>query len=366
MKKNGNNNKDAINLWGHDFNRTKLGLDEEQVVSFVTELISERDSLIKRQEHLSSLVQLAERTVAEADNIAKQVKDEALHQAKTESDQIVALAEEQAQQVIEEKRAEAVEIAKKDADAIKADADKEAKLLLKKTHKSIQSELKSTSKQLYSQLLSQFENLKQQVASAEEEFEQTLSQSTALSTPITMTDESDGNTTLDTDKDPEATNKITHDMLIEDGEQIETTDQLDTSDAELEVSESTEAEEATDSKKETVELEILPPVDISKVMGIMTYLDNLPEVENTELIPLTDKPLIEVFLHESIPLIDALETLAEVEHAEEVDGGETNAAVDAAYANDKRRKIQIILSGKSVLDESEDKQNKDAPKILSS
>ncbi len=76
--KNNSNNKDAIKLWGHDFVRAKSGLDEEQVVSFVNGLISERDTLIKRQEHLSSLLKLAERTVAEADNVAKQVKEEAI------------------------------------------------------------------------------------------------------------------------------------------------------------------------------------------------------------------------------------------------------------------------------------------------
>jgi F0F1-type ATP synthase membrane subunit b/b' len=362
VKKNGNNNKDAINLWGHDFNRTKSGLDEEQVVSFVSELISERDSLIKRQEHLSSLVQLAERTVAEADNIAKQVKDEALNQAKVESDKIVAQAEEQAHQVIEERKTEAIEIAKKDAKAIKTDAEKEAKLLLKQTQKSIQSELKSTSKQLFSQLLSEFENIKQQVISSEADFEQMMSQSIMQSDATTITDDSNSNTSLDTDTDLETTD----DVQPNNGEQIDTTDQLETSETKLEVPVSTNGEEVLDSRKETVELEILPPVDISKVMGIMTYLDNIPEVENTELIPLTDKPLIEVFLRESIPLIDTLEALSEVEKAVEVDAEETNAAVDAAYADDKRRKIQITLSDKSVLDESTDKQNNAIPKILTS
>ena len=69
--------KNVIELWGRELDIVKNGLSEAQVVSLVNELISERDTLIKRQEHLSSLVQLAERTVVEADNIAKQVKEEA-------------------------------------------------------------------------------------------------------------------------------------------------------------------------------------------------------------------------------------------------------------------------------------------------
>jgi len=361
VKKNGNN-KDAIKLWGHDFNRAKSGLDEEQVVSFVNELISERDTLIKRQEHLSSLVQLAERTVAEADNIAKQVKEEALEQSKAEADAIIAQAEEQAQQVIEERRTEAVAIAEKDAEAIKAKAEHEAELLLEEKITGIQSELRSTAQRLYTELLSQLENLKQQVTASEADFEQTLSQSVKQPALATMTEES--NITLDTDS--EVSTEVAHSIPAEVPEQIETTDQLDTSESEIETLVFTENQETTDYKKEAVELEILPPVDISKVIGIMTYLDSLPEVENTELIPLTDKPLIEVFLREPIPLIDALRTLSEVERAEEVTDEEVTATIGAAHAEGKRRKIQITLSGKSVLDETKERLNSKVPKILSS
>ena len=98
-------NDGIIELWGQDFNRAKDGLDEEQIVSFVNEIISERDTLLKRQEHLSSLTKLAERTVSEADNLAKRVKEEAEEQAKAEANAIVTKAEEQAQQIIEGKKA---------------------------------------------------------------------------------------------------------------------------------------------------------------------------------------------------------------------------------------------------------------------
>ncbi|GAI80905.1 unnamed protein product, partial [marine sediment metagenome] len=103
MGKNGNNN-DVIELWGHDFGRVRYGLDEEQVVAFVNEVISQRDMFLQRQEHLSSLTKLAERAVAEADNMAKQMSEEAAEQARAEATMIIAKAEEQAQQVIEEKR----------------------------------------------------------------------------------------------------------------------------------------------------------------------------------------------------------------------------------------------------------------------
>jgi len=57
--------------WGRIFKRANPGLDEEQVAAFVTELIRERDWLIKQQEHMFSLIRLAERAVG-SDETARQ------------------------------------------------------------------------------------------------------------------------------------------------------------------------------------------------------------------------------------------------------------------------------------------------------
>jgi hypothetical protein len=54
---------DMIERWGRLFKRANSGLDEEQVTAFVNELIRERDLLIKQQEHMFSLIRLAERAV---------------------------------------------------------------------------------------------------------------------------------------------------------------------------------------------------------------------------------------------------------------------------------------------------------------
>ena len=70
--------KDVTELWGREFNIVKNGLSEDQVVSYVNQLVSEHDMLIQRQEHLSSLTKLAEKTVAEAEKLAEEIKTEAL------------------------------------------------------------------------------------------------------------------------------------------------------------------------------------------------------------------------------------------------------------------------------------------------
>jgi hypothetical protein len=110
-----------------------------------------------------------------------------------------------------------------------------------------------------------------------------------------------------------------------------------------------------------VELEILSPIDVRQIMGIMRHLDSLAEVENTELVPLTDRPLIIVFLREPIPLIEILRALPEVDEVEEI-----TAVADATHAESKRRKLQITLSGNSVLDDAKERLNSEVSHSLSS
>ncbi len=361
MEKNGNS-KGVIELWGHNFKRAKSGLDEEQVVSFVNGLVGERDLLLKRQEHLSSLSELAERTVAEADDVAKRIKEEAEDQAQAETKAIVAKAEEQTQQMIEEKRAEAVAIAEKQAEAIKADAQQQAELLLEERTKRVQSELRDTGQRLYRELLSQLESLKQQVTVLEMDFGRTLTLSQPAQTKPAIVEEKDDITPA---TDSEVSREVSGSILAEALEQVRTVGQSDTSVLEKEAIVSAEKQEATDYKVE-VELLILPPIDISKIMGIMTYLDSLPEVETTELIPLADSPIIIVFLREPMQLIEILETLPEVGQAREVTDGEVTGIAGAAPAEGKRRKIEITLAGNSKLNETKERLNNEVSHILSS
>lgn len=106
-----------------------------------------------------------------------------------------------------------------------------------------------------------------------------------------------------------------------------------------------ENEEAIDYQGE-VELEILPPVDIQQIIGIMRYLDSLSEVETTELIPIADTPRIKVFLNEPVPLMEILRTLPEVSRLKEVTGQE--AASFANTPQNNRRQIQVTLSPQRI------------------
>ncbi len=292
---------DFVELGGAELRRVKNGLDEAQVASFISELISQRDKYRQQEEHLSSLTRLAEKTVTEADKLAQEIKTEAKDQAKAEASAIITKAEEQAQRIIEEKQTEIMNIATEQAEAIKTEAEREAQLLLENQRKKIKLELSNLAHQLYSRLLSELESLKQQVVGLEEEFEHKLPHLAEEIRAITI------------EQDERRDEFV---KLIQTGNR-ESIDEPDW------------------------ELEILPPIDITKIMGVVTYLDSLPEVESTEIIPETDRPSIIVFLREPINLIDVMRTLPEVAQVKE-------DMTDTAGANTKPRKIQMVLLGETV------------------
>jgi len=338
MAKNGSK-EGVVELWGCEFNLAKNGLDEAQIVSFVNELISERDQLIRQAEHLSTLTKLAEKTVVEADKLAEEIEKEAAEQTRAETTAIIAKAEEQARQMIEEKRTESITIATKEAEAIKASAEREAGLLMEHERKRIQPELRDMAQQLYRELLSQLESLKQQVTALEVDFEHKLSQPAEQASIVTMENE------------PSSV-------------QVPATTQQ-ASKVEEKAPLSAESQDKPTYNDE-VELEILPPIDVKQIMGIMRYLDSLAEIENTELIPLIDRPLIIVSPREPMHLIEILRTFPEVDEAKEVTDEEITAVTDADYAEGMRRKIRITLSGSSVLDEAKKRLGSEVSHTLSS
>jgi hypothetical protein len=91
------------------------------------------------------------------------------------------------------------------------------------------------------------------------------------------------------------------------------------------------------------EVQILPPIDIMQALGVMTSLDNLPEIRKTELIPDIKKPIISIFVSKPLNLIDKLRALP---HVAEIKEGATNGSGNGA--DGKSRKVQIVLSEKSI------------------
>ena len=384
---------DVIVLGEREFKRVKNGLDEAQVTSFIDELIKERDKLSKSQDHIASLNRLAERNIVEADKLAAQIKTEATEQAKAESAAIIDKAKEQARQMTEKKIAEAVEIANEQANTIKVKAEEEAALLLENQRNKIRSELRNLVNQQFGYMLEELENLKQQATAVQAEFGNKLSESKKENSTVTekvaektvaaaaeimkerdtivaeetdaaaaeITKESDTTVAEETDA---AAAEITKESDTTVAEEIDATvakmakendttvlekskapvEHLEPSQATDHTGENTEfsrlfqIEEQAESDKPQWEVEILPPFDISKIMEVVSLLDQLPEVANTEMIvPQIDMPSILVFLHKPMNVVDVLQKMPAVDHVEEV-------STDTAATNGKPRKVRIGLS----------------------
>ena len=363
MAKN-DSKENVVELWGHEFNLTKNGLDEAQVASFVNELISERDLLTQRVEHLSTLTKLAEKTIVEADKLAEELKKEAIDQAKAEAKAIIAKADEQAQTMIEEKRTEIINIATEEAEAIKANAEREAELLIEQQRGRIHPEIRDMAQRLYRELLSQLESLKQQVTTSEIEFEHKLSQPLEQVSTVKIKEEPPPTQAPVDIPQESSTLSAGAETSPENMEDIPVESQQPNQ-TEEKTPPSVDSQEKSTYEKE-VELEILPPIDIKQIMGIMRHLDSLTEVENTELIPLTDRPLIVVSLRGSVHLIELLRKLPEVDDVKEVTDEEATPTDGDAHAEGKRRKIQIMLSGNSVLDDAKERLSSEVYNTLSS
>jgi hypothetical protein len=351
----GNSGKDdTVVLGGHEFKRVKNGLDEAEVASLINELIKERDKLAHSQDHITSLNRLAERAVVEADKLATQIKTEATEQAKAEGAAIMDKAKEQARQMAERKMTEAVALANEKANAIKSKAEEEAAMLLENQKIKIRNELRNLVNQQFGYMMEELENLKQQAAAVQADFGSKFSEPGRRSSAVTMesaeerhaataeiAEERDAIVAKESDamveKENDAIVKEESKKIID--EHLEPS-RLGTDDDEKksELSELLQAQEQSESGKPQWEVEILPPFEIAKIMEVVSFLDQLPEVANTEMIvPQIDVPLILVFLRRPINVVDVLQKVPAVAHVEEIRSS-------IAATNGRPRKVRISLS----------------------
>jgi len=358
-----NSGKDGVvTLAGREFKRVKNGLDEAEIASFVDELIKERDELAQSQHHIASLSKLAETTIVEADRLAKQLKVEASEQAKAESVAIIDKAREQAQQMAEIKQAEILKVANEKADAIQSQAEKKSALLLESERENIRDELRNFVNQQFGYLLEQLETLKQQATAIQADFDNKLSQAgeekmaeTAeiagekiaetteiAGEKIAETAEVAGEKSAETMEITEARDAaaMKEDKVPDDSpEPIRDVRQIEKS---FDLASILQDEDRAELGEPQWEVEILPPVEITKVMEVMTHLDQLHQVANTEMIvPQVDTPSILVFLREEMDFVDMLRTIPAVAYVEEVTD-------DGDAANGKPRKARIGLSGNAM------------------
>lgn len=129
-------------LWGVEFQVVPDGLAEDQVVSFVNDLMEKARDVGGDQGRQASLLKLAEQTVVEADRIAEDIKAKARQEAEEAGAKELtarrAEAEQEAERIVREAKSEAdrslrdtIAEAEEQASEIVADARKEAQDITK-------------------------------------------------------------------------------------------------------------------------------------------------------------------------------------------------------------------------------------------
>jgi len=315
--------------------------DRDEILSFIGQLVSERDDLLKRQEHLNSLARLMEKTVSDADDMAAQIKREAKGEAEAQVKEIMAQAEQNAKQVLEEAKLVAA-ATESEVRTIRENADKTLRSALEDQAARWREHVKQASERLYEQMLAQAEESKRRLDAFQEEFGQVLASVKAAGGPTSApaaeaakerksvfesaTDESAGRESL-----PEAAN----------GE------------AKAEASGEAPAS-AKDAKtdEETVEIVILPPRDKQAMESIRKFLEMQDEVAAVNVEHMTDRTAIQVLLAKPFNVAEKLSGLSEVERLQTVkDGAKT--------------KIQIVLSVTSEIERERDRLGVRANRIAS-
>lgn len=350
-----NSGKDGVVvLGGREFKRVKNGVDEAEIGAFIDELITERDEMAKAKHHIASLTKLAETTIVEADRMAAQIKAEASEQAKAESAAVMEQAQEQGREMAEKKQAEALEKAHEEASAIVSQAEKQAAELLENAKTRVRDELRTIVNGQFGSLLEELESLKQRAAAAQAEFETKMSQPAEESSPgpAEPAEESpatngkmDGETGAPTATPEEAaeTAAVKEDKMPD--TPAEETQDDDRSERDFDLSRLLQNEDWGSSSEPQFEVEILPPIHMTRIMEIVAHLDRLPEVENTEIIPRMDSPSILVFLRQEINLVDVLQSMPAVAYVEEVTA---DASSNNGESTKEPKKLRIGLSEKTT------------------
>jgi len=99
------------NLWGQDFRIVQEGLAETDVVIFVERLMRRHRERLKQLDHVTSLHELAKKTVQDAESLSSNIVAGARRESETELAKAIAEANGKAQETIEEANLAARELA---------------------------------------------------------------------------------------------------------------------------------------------------------------------------------------------------------------------------------------------------------------
>ena len=240
-------------------------------------------------------------------------EQKAADQAKAEAEVIRAKADQETEQFIQQKKTEAKRAADQEAENIKAQALKQMELMREEQFNVLKAEAKSVAQRMQEELLSSIESIKRQIMTLTNKFEEIPSLSNVPFPNVPMAAEVGPDTV---DYPVEKATSFDHIPWLE--------------------------------------IEVLPPVDIGKIMDLISRLESLPAVKTTDLLPEMPNPLIRVFLNENAPLGELLRTLPQVEKVTE--GG-------TGMISGEKERIQIVLSKGNGSRDKESKKESRTPVV---
>jgi cell division septum initiation protein DivIVA len=294
-----NENAETIELFNRSFKIVKRGLDESEVTAFVKEVMSERDQLLKRQENLTMLTRLYEKTVIEAGELAKQIEKEAREKVQKEANTILTQAHERAKVMTEQQKTEAAALVQQQLNSVKGHLKQQLDTLFKEEIARAQSTIKEAAKQVSDTMLSQADNLIKMGRDFEINLDSEMFKTVPAATMAKTTVNVKGSASIKTD----------------------------TAAAGL----------PGKNEKDIVEVEIKLPRDQDEIANIKHALDIKPEINHVELQTMVDKSVLNVVLTKPVDLLEFLRGLPEVYQA------------DSAPGNG-HKKIIVTLAAKAQLD----------------
>ena len=293
----------VIEVCGQQFGVVKNGLDEAEVLSFVSSLINQNKQLTDKLDNLDSLMEFAQRTVVEATKEAKNLEIEMEQEANVKAASIIAEAKERAEAEADKTIAEAREKAETEKQRIREEAE----------HFRV-----TTTKRVEHDIRERFEKVCEEVFSE--------SDYTGETTAISTEDESETPVESEFQAAPvdevEAFTAETGDLLAlaQEEESKESEDDQDrhaeTTADELQAQlPSAEQEEGHTLYQGDVELRILSPFALARVLQLHRQLKEDPQIEvKSFAVSANEGVRVELHLSTSIPLLRILGALDEVKN----------------------------------------------------
>ena len=163
-QRGGKGKQKARQLWEREFNITKEGLDEEQVVTFVNNLIAQHKA--SQQASAASLRSLLKTAVTDAEQMAASIKMKARAEGEAEATTIIAQAKQEGQEIkrkakiATQKEAEDILAStSRKAEITELEAKQKALLFLLRAREDIEKEIREEYKKTYDRLFSSLQEV---------------------------------------------------------------------------------------------------------------------------------------------------------------------------------------------------------------